>query len=125
MDMLVKLIPAICIVAALSIWAALKSKHAEEAESWPSTVATIQSAAIENHGGRYALDLPCFAFSYVVNGEYYSGRFSLSANGDRADELLREMIGRKIAVQFNPKKPARHSMPDERIEGCEAWLVSE
>ena len=125
MDMLVKLIPAICVLAALAVWAVLRSKLSKAEEGWPSTEATIQSAAIENHGGRYALDLPCFAFSYLANGEYYAGRFSLSANGDRADELTREMIGRKVAVRFDPKKPARHCIFDEMIEGCEVWLISE
>src|SRR5580692_6116546 len=53
--------------------------RAIEAKSWPTAQATIQPGGMEpvNSGERRAVILPCFAFSYVVNGEYYSGRFSL------------------------------------------------
>jgi len=73
--------------------------------------------------GRYAVQLPCFAFSYVVNGEYYSGRFSLSGRDDRSVTLIREMIDRKLTVQYDPNKPSNYMISDDMIEGCAVGRV--
>jgi len=89
------------------------------AKDWPTVEATIQLAAMELVGrGRNAVSLPCFAFSYVVDGEYYSGRFSLSGCDGRAATLLNAMIDRKIAVLYDPGKPSNFVIQDATIEGC-------
>jgi hypothetical protein len=112
---------ALCVVFA--VWMTQKEKRTRAALSWPSTDATIQSGAVEevaayNIGGRNTIDLPCFAFSYVVDGEYYSGRFALRAGTARHEELIQKMIDRKIRVNFDPKSPSRYYLPYESIEGC-------
>jgi hypothetical protein len=65
-----------------------------------------------------SVDLPVFAFSYVVDGEYYSGRFGLFARGDHADSLIREMVNRKLPVNYDPARPERWYIPNDMIEGC-------
>ena len=73
--------------------------------------------------GRSAVILPCFAFSYVVNEEYYSGRFSLSGCDGRSATLIREMIDKRITVHYDPNKPESYMIPEEMIEGCPVGRV--
>ncbi len=73
--------------------------------------------------GRYTR-LPWFDFSYVVDGEYYSGTFMLSAQGDRANTLLKEMDGCKFGVCYDPTRPSRFWIAEETIEGCEVKFRS-
>jgi hypothetical protein len=117
------------IIGAVAVFIAVIAKRAKrqrEAQSWPSTEGTVQSAAIETVGsGRSAVELPCFAFSYVVDGEYYSGRFSLSAHGDQADELVKKLGNVKFSVQYDPAKPASYYLPDDEMEGFEVGLVAD
>lgn len=61
--------------------------------------------------------LPCFAFSYVVNGDYYSGRFSLEVDGQRAEELTRELADRKLNVLYDPSNPDSWFIPVKQFAG--------
>lgn len=97
-------------------WDANREK---EAKSWPSTEATIESAEMGTVRYRKSSALyPCFAFSYVVGGEYYSGRFSLLGCNDRSAALIREMIDKKFTVQYDPAKPDSYAIPNCMVEGC-------
>lgn len=97
-----------------------KVKRVEQARAWPSTEATIQSAAIETFpAGRYTVDLPAFSFSYAVNGEYYSGRFALRASDSVADELVKKLADQKLTMHYDPQHPESHFIPNDMIEGCE------
>jgi hypothetical protein len=108
------------LVAAIVVQIFQNRYRAIEAKSWPTAQATIQSGGVEpvNSGERSAVILPCFAFSYVVNGEYYSGRFSLWGCDGRSATLLHEMIERKIPIRYNPAKPEDFEFQDRMIEGC-------
>ena len=118
------LILGICLMVPLIALFMRRAFRENRALSWPSTEATIQSAGVKTIGtGRYSVDLPCFAFSYAVDGEYYSGRFALDAKGDRADTLVKELINKKLTMQYDPTRPSSYSIPDEWIEGCEVRLV--
>jgi hypothetical protein len=77
----------------------------EKASTWPTTEATIRqySTVVVQR-----TSLPCFYFSYVIDGEYYSGSFALYANldEDRIEALGKEMVNRKIAVRYDPNQPS-------------------
>ena len=63
--------------------------------------------------------LPVFAFSYVVKGEYYSGRFALMPyTNDPGPSLFGRMIGRKLEIAYDARNPEAWFIPDELIEGC-------
>ena len=125
-SLLVLVILGACIAAGLIAWIVRNAIHESQARNWLSTEATIQSAGIETIGtGRYSEELPCFAFSYVVGGEYYSGRFALSAKDDHADALIKEMVDRKLIVLYNPKRPSSYFIPNDEMEGYEVRLVSD
>jgi len=125
-----RVIPLLALFVVLGVVVALiarlfrNAKRETEAESWPCTEATVQSAGIETVGsGRSAVELPCFAFSYVVGGEYYSGRFSLSGCDDRSATLIRAMIDKKVTVSYDPNKPSSYCISERIIEGCAVGLV--
>lgn len=106
-------------VTALVAWTR-KVKRVEQARRWPSTEATIQSAAIETFpAGRYTVNLPAFSFSYAVDGEYFSGRFALRASDNVADQLVKKLANQKLAVHYDPQHPESHFIPNDMIEGCE------
>lgn len=63
--------------------------------------------------------LPCFVFTYVVNGEYFSGRFALRGAEDREDILMKDLIGTKVAVYYNPMQPSAFNIFHEPAKGCE------
>jgi hypothetical protein len=90
--------------------------------SWPKVVATIHSAAIETMDldSKNEIDLPCFAFSYVVAGESYSVRFSLFTDGrEEGESMARKMIRRNVEIQYDPKRPSTWYIPKKEIEGYE------
>jgi hypothetical protein len=89
---------------------------------WPKALATIHSAAIETMDldSKNEIDLPCFAFSCVVAGENYSGRFSLFTDGrEEGESMARKMIKRNVEIQYDPKRPSTWYIPEKRIEGYE------
>jgi hypothetical protein len=97
-----------------------RNKRAETAEAWPTTEATVQSGeevVASTRGGEVTVF--CFAFSYVVNAEYYSGRFELLPTFGSADAVLSRMKDRKFQVHYDPAKPETYRIPDEQMEGCD------
>ncbi|MGP8269381.1 MAG: DUF3592 domain-containing protein [Terracidiphilus sp.] len=101
-----------------------RARREVAAKNWPSTEAIIQSGRIEELSyGRGSEELPVFEFSYVVDGTYQSGRFSLWAKGDSADALVKEIVEKKMTVKYDPERPSSYYLPDEYIEGCPVSLV--
>lgn len=98
-----------------------RNKRVETAQTWPTTDATVQSGEMETVAeGRYRdVVLPCFAFSYVVAGEYYSGRFALLSNRGLDGSLIHRMKGRVFTIHYNPEHPATYYIPGEQMEGCD------
>jgi hypothetical protein len=94
-------------------------KH--KAKSWPSTEATVQSGDTEVvHSSEYgAIRLPCFAFTYIVDGDRQSGYFSLRPyTTDPGEGLIQRMVNRKLQILYNPAKPEEWYIPTDLIEGC-------
>jgi hypothetical protein len=80
--MVIKVLSLIVVVAALLYRFGqpyMMKRRVKDAADWPETEATIRSAEMEtvDRVGHLGELLPFLAFSYVVDGEYYSGRFGL------------------------------------------------
>lgn len=104
-------------IVGVAIWApARQADRRAEAQLWPTTEATVQGSEMRMVS-RYE-SLPSFIFSYPVGEEYYSGWFTLSAEGERADALLKELDNKKFAIRYDPKDPSKFCISDEVIEGC-------
>ena len=77
---------------------------------WLETKATIQNAVVERIDKyRY---YPSFAFSYKVQGEYFSGKFFLDANEQESEELIKTLLNQEFPVQYDPNNPS-------------AWYIAE
>jgi hypothetical protein len=76
--------------------------------------------------GHIREEVPFFSFSYVVESEYYSGRFGLRVPEDRATTLMRDWIDTKIALQYDPMRPSVYRLPDElQVDGFRRGTVPE
>ena len=107
----------LALIVARMVW--LK-KRAETSETWPTTEATIQSSEeVITRGRSGDVTILCFAFSYLANGEYYSGRFELLPDSGSADGVLSRMKDRKFPVHYDPAKPAAYYIPEKKMEDCE------
>lgn len=89
---------------------------------WPRTWATVDSTQMEvkELDERTDIVIPCFTFSYVVNQEHFTGKFSLFTDGeDEGKEVGRRMIDHRFEVQYNPRHPSSWYIPDKTINGYE------
>ena len=79
----------------LFVWWRWQRARVEVAKGWPTAEATIQYGRIEvvSAKGLNTVRLPAFAFSYQVQGEYYSGRFALMPFTVQYDEYLINRMG--------------------------------
>ncbi|MGH9560812.1 MAG: hypothetical protein ACRD3S_05090 [Terracidiphilus sp.] len=92
-------------------------KAIADTADWLDTEATIQDAVAERLD-RY-ISYPSFAFSYSVQGEYFSGMFFLKADEKQADELIKTLLQRKFPVQYDPDNPSAWYIENANMEGYE------
>lgn len=99
------------LILAISVWTALWAwLRARKAQSWPSTQATVQHTTVrradrQSYTHRWIAEL---TYSYVVNGEYYSGSCQIKARSERrAEELIAGWKGRMIVLRYSQ---ARHDI---------------
>ncbi|HKI00326.1 MAG TPA: DUF3592 domain-containing protein [Candidatus Sulfotelmatobacter sp.] len=93
----------VLIAAAAGAWAWFKTRHAH---SWPSTQGTIISAQAQvskdSYIGRWVGNL---TYTYVVNGEYYSGLHKVRARSERgAEKKIAGWKDRMVVVRYSPDK---------------------
>lgn len=105
-------------LAALVIWAVWQQIHPNRADQWPVTEGTIQSTGTEIiYAGRGSSEVPVCDFSYQVGGQYYSGRLSISSRGVPDEGPMRDLMGRKIPVHYDPGKPSTFFVPSTNVDG--------
>jgi hypothetical protein len=92
-------------VVAAAIYAWIRVR---QAYSWPSTQGTVwQAQACETEqGSRFTKNWAAeITYSYVVDGEYYSGIHRIGARTQRgADEKVAGWKGRMLIVRYHPSK---------------------
>jgi hypothetical protein len=93
-----------------------KESQAQSAKTWPMTEATVQSGEMETVASSRGGDvtIPCFSVSYVVNDEYYSGRFRLLPDFGFCDAVLNKMKDHKFQTHYDPSKPEAYYIPGEQ-----------
>jgi hypothetical protein len=73
-------------------------------QSWPSKEGTVETSEVQEistrAGSYFVVDL---GYSYLVNGEYYSGH--LIQREPEPYEYARAMKDSKVMVRFHPEKP--------------------
>jgi hypothetical protein len=130
--MLIDILSVIAVVAALFYRFGrpyIIKRRLKDAADWPETEAIIQSAKmelVERIGHFLRENLPFFSFSFVVNGEHYSGRFGLCVAEDRASDVIKEWVNTKITVRYDPKRPSVFCLPEELpVDGFRVSTVPE
>ena len=90
--------------AAGAAWAWFKFRHAH---SWPSAQGTILSAEVLRASDNNILPwVGNLTYSYIVNGEYYSGYHRMRARNERrAEEKIAGWKDRMVVVRYSPDKP--------------------
>ena len=104
----------------------LEKRRLKGAVDWPETEGIIRSATVRliSRAGYRTQKLPFFAFSYEVDGEYYSGRFGLQVEEERAGPLSRDLVDTRITVRYDPKRPETYCLPEELpVEGYRVGVV--
>ena len=92
-------------------------KYVANTADWLEAKATIQDAAVERYL-QYSW-YSSFAFSYSVDGEYFSGRFFLKTNLQQAEELVKTLLHQEFPVQYDPENPSAWYIAQATIAGYE------
>jgi Protein of unknown function (DUF3592) len=80
--------------------------RAREAQSWLSVHGTAASSRVHSTSGHYKSWVAELTYSYIVNGEYYSGAHHVRAwRQKRAQEIGEGWKGRTIVVRYSQAKP--------------------
>ena len=94
------------LIFGVSIWTGLWAwLRVRQAQSWPTTQATILAVSARR-AGPHSYFYPWVAvltYSYIVNGEYYSGTTLLKARSERrAEEMIAGWKNRMIVLRHSP-----------------------
>ncbi len=118
MRLYANLIAFLCLLASYAIYAIWNRARSKKSAQSPETDGTIQSLNTEIlHEGRGSSELPVCDFSYCVDGEYYSGRLSISRKNASGDYQPRNLINQKVQVRYDPKNPAKCLVPPVDLDG--------
>lgn len=107
----------LAIVALIVVEAVLRARSNRKyqgAESWPTTQSTVEFVAVRAEGGRgnrhYVAEL---AYSYSVEGHYYSGFYHRHFQSEKnARSFVEACKGKIIPVQYKPENPEVSVMSD-------------
>lgn len=109
------------ILGLLLRWLLKKFRANKARREWKPVEATIESSGREVVATErgVTIELPVFAFSYVVGDDRFGGRFALLPYiTDPGESILANMIGRQLSILYDPDAPSNWLIPDDMIEGC-------
>jgi hypothetical protein len=118
-------LPIVLIVLSIMIFRDLRFTFRKRAsEKWPAIEAVIDAGEI---GFRGLLCRVHFTYSYEVNGQRRTGRFSLLTNSNKSGEALKQtLIGKKTGVKYDTRDPdisllAERQFMGERVMQGPSW----
>jgi len=96
----------------------------EQAKSWPTASARIDSAHIAGPKRFLSLALrrtntldAILAYSFHLSGQEFRGEYRRTFDSEpEAHEFLRDLQGQHVPVQYDPDKPARSALLEETVE---------
>jgi hypothetical protein len=88
-------------------------------DSWPTTEGTIEVANVREVHTRSSHYFKVeMGYSYLVNGEYYSGRFTKDFDREaEAWDYAKAMKGRIAPIRYNPAKIECSRIIDQNVDG--------
>jgi hypothetical protein len=87
-----------------------------DAESWPTTMATIESKEVNQvqSGKSSHYFVAELAYSYSVRGEFYSGYYKRPFESEiGAWEFADSLTGKSVLIHYKPNNPAISILPDK------------
>jgi hypothetical protein len=104
------------------LWPWLKRRRSRD---WPVAQGGIESTSVgpaklfgagsftRDKSDRYSAEI---AYSYSVDGERYSGRYAQNfTDEDEAEEFVRDLQGKPVAIRFNSRKPSKSALVEEEL----------
>jgi len=93
----------IVVAVGTGTWTWFKFRHAH---SWPSAQGTVLSVSTgSSGGGHFERWVAQLTYTYVVDGQYYSGVHTIRARSERrAEERIEGWKGRVVVVRYSPTK---------------------
>lgn len=104
-------------LALLVVWLYRRAVPEENTDNWPVTEATIQSVGRVIGSGRGSYPFDVGDFSYIVNGEYHSGRATISRSFSTGDDQPKDLVNKKFQVRYNPRKPDKYDLSQADVAG--------
>jgi hypothetical protein len=117
------LVLGVIIAAIVGVFFFWTRRFARKAESWPTIAAKVENVFLDvSSRGPNHQDVThtVLAYSYSIDGSYYSGQIRLSASEVSLESVEKEMIGQQISVHYNPRKPETSIFLKHKVRG---WLV--
>ena len=103
--------------ASLVVWLRRRATPQENPDNWPQTEATIQSVGRVIGSGRGSYPFDVGDFSYVVNGEYYSGRATISGSSSIGNSQPKDLVNKKFQLRYNPRQPDKYDLSESDVAG--------
>lgn len=98
----------------------------EQAKSWPTASARIDSASIAEPKRFLGLTLQpnrsrtydaVLTYSYTLSGDSFRGEYKRQCGSEsEAQQFLRDLQGQPVPVQYDPNKPARSMILEPAVE---------
>lgn len=105
------------IVALVRVSESRRDREVADTANWVEAEATIQEGRVDRYDRHHWY--PFFAFSYIAAGDYLSGEFCLEIEGDRAQDMIKQMLESKFTINFDPSNKSSWYIPTETMEGCQ------
>ncbi len=116
-----------CIAVLLLGWAkpAWQWFKRQRAQGWPTVTGRIESVEVKQIGpfqlssarrGRGPAYAAQLAYSYTVEGHYYSGYYQREfASEEEGWEFVRDLRGRSAIVSYIPRNPAKSMLSEDAV----------
>lgn len=118
-------LPIVLIVLSIMIFRDLRFTFRKRAsEKWPAIEAVIEAGEV---GLRGLLCRVHFTYSYEVNGQRRTGRFSLLTGSNRSALALRQaLVGKKTSARYDARDPdfsllSEHQFMGRRVMQGPSW----
>ena len=107
----------VLLLVSVMVFIARGPVSAKRAVNWPVAEATIQLVRIAYFGKNTGNPIYVGDFSYTVGDEYYSGTLAISNSFSTGNATTGDLVGQKIQVRYNPRKPEQFSVPQQEAGG--------